>query len=129
MAVGAWHQLSTPRPEREYLFLLSFLRLRRFRSMPGFERRARAIAQQLVETEGVIGFSLRSDLLRKRYWTQSVWDDESPLRRFVGADAHLAGLRKIRPLISESEFIRWRDDGNRVPPDWDTALERLEPTD
>jgi hypothetical protein len=53
-----WVTLAPARPERDYLVMLSYLPLARFRKLPAFFRYVQAIRAQLRETQGVLGYSL-----------------------------------------------------------------------
>jgi hypothetical protein len=69
--------------------MASRLPLKRYRSIPGFLRATVAIRRQLARSEGLIGHSLKADLLRKTFFTLSAWADETVLNHFAGAQPHL----------------------------------------
>ena len=61
----SWNHLREPEPGREYLALLTYLPLKRYRTIPRFLGYARRVEAQLRETEGVIGYGLRAKALFK----------------------------------------------------------------
>lgn len=119
-----WRTLVSPDSEAEYLALLTYLPLRRFRTIPKFLRYVRAIQGQLNGAEGLVGYSLKARLLPRKFWTLSVWRDEGALMRFVTQDPHRHSMGALRPHMAQTEFIRWRLKGSEVPPSWEGALRR-----
>ncbi|TDW22682.1 hypothetical protein EV650_1520 [Kribbella kalugense] len=87
--------------------MASRLPLKRYRSIPGFLRATVAIRRQLARSEGLIGHSLKADLLRKTFFTLSAWADETVLNHFAGAHPHLdLGSQNCRG--DPSSVRRWR---------------------
>jgi quinol monooxygenase YgiN len=111
--------------DREYLALISFLPLRRYRTLPAFFRFVRAIGKQLEASPGLVGFSLRAKFLSRRFYTFSVWEDEGALMAFVGKTPHLETMRALGPHLGGTKFVRWSLRGPGVPPSWEEALRRL----
>ena len=66
-------------PGREYLALLSYLPLKRYRTIPRFLGYARRVEVQLAETAGVIGYALRARFTKRDFLTLSVWESEEAL--------------------------------------------------
>ena len=91
MPATPWKALSSAAPDREYLALLSYLELKRFRMIPRFLRYSNEVQRQLSQTSGVVGYSLLAQLLRRHFWTLSVWDDERALMAFVSTRPHFTG--------------------------------------
>src|SRR5437879_45399 len=83
-----WTVVAPPAEEREYLALVSFLPLKRFRMIPRFLRYSGAVSKQLVGTRGLVGFSFRAKILAREFYTLSVWEDERALDDFVRAEPH-----------------------------------------
>jgi heme-degrading monooxygenase HmoA len=119
-----WQSLHPPEREREYLALLSYLPLKRYRTMIRFSRHVRRIQRQLATAPGLIGYSLRAKLLRHRFWTLSVWEDDAALNAFVRADPHRTTMGALQTYMDETAFLRWTIAGSKVPPSWDEAMRR-----
>lgn len=125
MAVIDWRLAKTPAAEREYLVLLSYLPLARWRGFPRFLNYARVIDRQLRTTQGVIGYSLRAAFLKRRFWTLSVWEDERALMAFVRTAPHVHAMGRLRQFVGSTRFVRWRVRGSEVPPSWEDAMRHL----
>ena len=120
-----WVRLQDPSPDREYVVLASYLPLNRLRQVPRFFRYTQAIRGQLQRTEGAVGYSLRAKVLRRDFWTLSVWESEEALRAFVPADPHGGVMRSLVPQMGPTKFVRWKAHGSQVPPSWEEADRRL----
>ena len=120
-----WTVVAPPAEEREYLALLSFLPLKRFRMIPRFLRHSGAVSKQLVGTRGLVGFSFRAKILAREFYTLSVWEDERALDDFVRAEPHRRTMGAMRRHMAETKFVRWTVTGSQVPPSWRKAIEML----
>jgi heme-degrading monooxygenase HmoA len=119
-----WESVATPDPEREYLALLTFLPLKRYRGIITLMRRNRGVAAQLRETPGLVGFTFRAKFLGHRFWTLSVWEDEQALMTFVGKSPHVDTMSALGPYTAKTAFTRWRVKGAGIPLAWERALTR-----
>ena len=82
------------------------------------------IRRQLRTSAGLVGYSLRARLAAKRFWTLSVWEDETPLRVFVAAPPHAAVMKALAAHMGATRFTRWIVKGSDLPLQWDDALKR-----
>ena len=123
-----WTQLADAAKDREYLAMITFLPRKSRWTIFDFLRRTRAIQKQLARSEGLIGYSLRTQIFGKRAWTISVWSDEIALAKFVGASPHAQTARDLGPKLAETRFVKWKIPGSGVPPSWDDAMSRLRPS-
>jgi len=119
-----WTSSRTPEQEREYLVLLTYLPLRRFRTLPAFVGLIRGIRRQLAETTGLVGYTLRARPFSRRFWTLSVWDSEDALKLFVVAQPHRDTMRNLRGKMGETSFTRWQVRGSDLPLSWEDAIKR-----
>ncbi len=72
-----------------YLHLdVSWLSLKPLWLIPRFMGYTRSIQRQLSGARGLVGYSLRGELLRPRFWTLSVWEDEDTLMEFARRAPH-----------------------------------------
>ncbi len=114
-------------PQHEYLALATYLPRKSFWAILSFIRQTRAIQSQLESSNGLVGYSLRAQLLGKKAWTLSVWEDEAALAEFVRKAPHTDTMRKLRPQLTDARrFVRWKVARSGVPPKWDDALRRIE---
>ena len=124
MPASPWRSLRPADPDREYLALLSFLPLKRLWRVPSFLIQTSRIARQLERSPGLIGYSLNARLFTGRFWTLSVWDDESSLQAFVNAAPHVETMPALIRQMGPTRFVRWTVLGTHIPVRWDEALRR-----
>ena len=120
-----WKSFRVADNDRECLALLSYLPLKKFWTIPKFLWRTSKIERQLSESRGLIGYSLHAEFLKKRFWTLSVWEDESSLRAFVSHLPHSRTMIDLAPHMAQTKFTRWKVKGSALPPDWDEAKGRM----
>jgi hypothetical protein len=120
-----WKSLEVADSERDYVALLSYLPLKRFRMIPKFLWNTSRIERQLSQSQGLIGYSLHAEFLKKRFWTLSVWKDQRALYSFVSHLPHSQTMTDLAPHMSQTKFTRWRITGSELPPDWDEAKRRM----
>jgi hypothetical protein len=121
---SSWITFTPPDANREYLALLSYLPLNRYRAIPGFFRYSLQIQKQLRTTPGVIGYSLRAKPVSRNFWTLSVWEDQRTLREFVAKIPHGEAMRAMALHMGQPEFTQWKVAGSDLPLRWDQALRR-----
>lgn len=120
-----WKSFAAPESDKEYLALLSYLPLNTFRAMPRFFKYTLQIRRQLSDSEGLIGYSLDTNVPGREFWTLSVWEDEESLTRFVMRNPHVRVMADLMPHMGQTEFVRWNINGSSVPPDWEEAKGRM----
>ena len=77
-----------PRSRAEYLVLASSIPPKSIKSTWKLFRGAFAVRRQLLNTNGVMGFSMLAEPLRREYATLSVWRDQTALDAFARAHPH-----------------------------------------
>ncbi len=115
-------------PAQSYLVMASHLPLKKLSSTPRFFRAVSAVRNQLANTEGLIGYTLRARPVAGDYWTLSVWTGESSLRGFMRTEPHAGLMGSLRPIMGPTKFVRWEIPGGEGRPSWSAALERLRST-
>ena len=100
------------------------LPLKSGRRIPGFLLHTARIMAQLRKSGGLLGYSLRAELMAKRFWTLSAWEDEASLHGFVRAQPHARTMVALIPHMGATRFIRWTVKGSQLPLDWEDALRR-----
>jgi hypothetical protein len=94
-------------------------------SLPRFLLYTLRITGQLKRSQGVIAYSLRADLTKRRFWTMAVSSNEASLRAFVRAEPHLAAMRKLAPAVRNPRFVQWQAGVDASLPQWREAEARL----
>jgi heme-degrading monooxygenase HmoA len=120
-----WKTTSVLDPDVEYVVLASSIPPKSIGSTWKLFRGSRAVRRQLLNTDGVMGFSMLAEPLRKHYATLSVWRDEAALDDFARARPHDQLVAALAPEMGETKFVRWTASGAAGRPSWKEALERL----
>ena len=120
-----WTSLGEVDAARDYVVMASRLPLARYRDIPRFLRASLDIRRQLANSEGLVGYGLDARLLRRTFWTLSVWRNEADLATFAHADPHDRHVRRIRPLMNTSTFVTWTVPGAQLPVTWAQARRRV----
>ena len=121
-----WITFARVDAHREYLALLSYLPLNKYRAIPGFFRFLFQIQKQLRATPGVIGYSLRAKILSRNFWTLSAWEDQKTLMEFVATIPHGEAMKAMTPHMGSTKFTQWKVAGSSMPLSWDEAMQRLQ---
>jgi len=124
---SSWITLARADANREYLALLSYLPLNKYRAILGFFRFLLQIQKQLRSTPGVIGYSLRAKILSRNFWTLSVWEEQETLTEFVAKIPHGEAMKAMTPHMGQTKFTQWKVAGSSLPLSWDQAMQRLQP--
>jgi quinol monooxygenase YgiN len=119
-----WKTIAKVEGSREYLALLSYLPLKKYRMIPRFLQFSFQIQRQLNNSPGVVGYSLRAKPLSRNFWTLSVWEDETALQNFVRKVPHLDAMTSLIPHMGPTRFSQWRVVGSSLPLHWDDAMRR-----
>ena len=120
-----WKSFGSIDSDREYLALLSYLPLKRHRTIPKFFRYTFAIQRQLLDAKGLMGYALEAGLWSKKFWTLSVWEDAESLMEFVAHLPHSDVMNRLAPYMSQTRFTQWKMKGSEIPPNWGEAKERM----
>jgi hypothetical protein len=119
-----WKTLAVADSQREYVALLSYLPLKKYRTIPRFFRFTFQVQKQLRDTPGVLGYSVRAKILSRNFWTLSAWEDEKTLMEFVRKVPHGEVMKALAPHMGPTEFTRWKVPGARLPLRWEEAMQR-----
>ncbi len=119
-----WKNITPINAKGEYLALLTYLPLRKHRTIPRFLWSTFAIQKQLAGSEGILGYALRAKPLQKNFWTMSAWLDEKSWMGFTVRIPHSEVMKALAPLMGRTKFTRWRVAGSEIPLRWDVAMQR-----
>ncbi len=122
---SSWKAFVTPDKGREYVAMLTYLPLKRYREIPLFFRYTARIQGQLRDTPGAVGYALRAQIFARQFWTLSVWDSDQARMDFVIKVPHGEAMKMIAPHMGETEFARWKLLGSDIPPKWNDAIARI----
>lgn len=120
-----WKEVEPLRQGVAYLALASSIPPHSLRSTGRLFAGSRAVTRQLQRTDGVIGFALLAEPLRKHYATVSIWRDDEALAAFASAQPHEALMRRLAPEMNSPRFVRWPMSGDDGIPSWAEVFRRL----
>jgi heme-degrading monooxygenase HmoA len=86
---------------------------------------SRAVAKQLSESTGVVGFSMLARPLKKEYATLSLWVDEEALAAFARSAPHARLREGLVGKMAPTTFVQWVVAGSDGVPTWTDAFARL----
>ena len=115
-----------PEPDRDYLAVITYLPLRSYFDFPKFFNDVQKVQAQLHKAHGVVGFKLRADILSKKSYTLSIWEDAKSLREFITSGAHKDLMASdAKYLGDDRKFVTVFLKGGEYPPSWDWAFKML----
>jgi hypothetical protein len=120
-----WRTFGAPDPNGDFVALLSYLPLKSYWRMPSFLFYTAQVAKQLASAQGLLGYSVLTRPLSKRFWTLSAWKDDVALRAFVQHPPHVHIMTALIPHMEQTKFLRWIVKGSQLPLGWDDALRRF----
>ena len=121
-----WKSVAPLEPDATYLVLASSIPPKSWVSTWKLFRGSQTVRRQLLATDGVVGFSMLAEPLRKHYATLSVWRDEAALEAFAKTHPHDRLMADLAPAMDPTKFIRWTISGRDGAPSWHDALTRLQ---
>lgn len=120
-----WTSFATTTTETTYTVMASRLPLKSYWKIPSFMRMTMAIRGQLAQSDGLIGYSLATELPSKTFLTLSAWTDVEHLDAFAAAVPHIDIMRELLPHMAPTTFVTWSAAASELPISWKTARERL----
>ena len=125
MLTSRWIPFAKPVAGREYLALISYLPLRRYRALPSFFRFTFQAQRQLKSATGLIGYAMSVNPWSLQAWTISVWEDQQSLDNFVNRLPHSRIMQALAPHMGKTKFAQWPVSAAEIPLDWRGAKVRL----
>ncbi len=90
-----------------------------------FWRHVERVEKSLSERQGLVGYSMRRQILGNRAWTMTIWKDESSLLAFVRSPAHLEAMQQALPTLENASFARVELPASDIPLSWEKAEQLL----
>jgi quinol monooxygenase YgiN len=101
------------------------LPLRSHLRIPRIMGATRRIVRQLGHSEGLVGYALKAQLVRKTFWTMSAWTDHEALGAFVRSEAHVHAMAALSPHMDGARIESFTLSGSDLPLDWSAVADRL----
>jgi quinol monooxygenase YgiN len=123
-----WKRVQPIQPEATYVVTITKLPLRTYRRIPRIMRATWRIVRQLRRSDGLVGYSLKADLIHKTFWTTSAWSDDAAVAAFARSDVHRAAMTALQPHMDGARIETFTLSGSEVPPTWRDVAEKLTAT-
>jgi hypothetical protein len=109
--------------DQEYFCLVSMLVLNHYRDVPRFMYWTMRIRKQLKNSPELVGYSLKAEPWKKRFWTLSAWSSKDAMEMFVHSGSHKDMLANMKGRMGNSRFTDWQTKD--VPLKWSDAVQKL----
>ena len=96
------------------------------RHIPGVLRATQDVWQVLGASDGLVGYTLRADVISSTLSTLTVWRDPRAMYAFVRGAAHASVVDSTRHRMAASTFASWSALGAALPPTWSAADRALD---
>ncbi len=112
----------------EFVCCSTFFPVRRWRHVIPFLRMSSRVQKQLSGTSGLVRFGLKTSVIRKRYWTYSVWADRASIDAFMQIEPHATAMTKLNQWVDPGKFafVSWGSSDDSI--NWKEGLDRLRMT-
>jgi hypothetical protein len=120
-----WRATTAVDPDVSYVVAITRLPLRRHTRIPAVMRATWQIVRELVRSDGLVGYSLKADLIRKTFWTISAWDSTDSLHAFVRSEVHVRAMTASGPHMNEPRIETTVIPGTDLPAEWSQVRDRL----
>jgi heme-degrading monooxygenase HmoA len=91
-----------------------------------FDDHTQRVYKSIATQPGLIGYSIRREIIGNQAWTATIWTDEDALRQFVYSPAHLRAMDAGSLALLDSKFVRIRVPVNALPVSWETVFREAE---
>jgi quinol monooxygenase YgiN len=91
-----------------------------------FDRYTNRLVETLPQQPGLLGYSVRRELLGNEVWTMTVWSSDEARRNYVYSPLHQEAITETYGIIQRARFVRYVTTAAELPPIWPAALKRLE---
>ena len=110
-----WRASTPVDPAATYAVAITRLPLARHRRIPTVMRQTVRIVRALSRADGLVGYSLKADLIRKTFWTVSAWTSEAALQAFARSDVHGEAMTRVGPHMTEPQIAVVLVTGGELP--------------
>lgn len=121
----AWAHIRPLQEDQEYVVIATRFDLGSRTRLPKVFAVAQNLISGFIGTPGMIGYSLRANVLNRSLWTVSAWESDADLRRFVGGPAHGLAVRQTVEWMKSSRFVSWKTSNSGLPQSWTPVENRM----
>ena len=105
--------------------MASRLEVKSLLSTPGFLISSLALWRQARRSPGVLGVTLKAEMLKRTFWTYSAWDDKDAISAYAGSEPHKSTVERKRKVMRESTFVFFSAPVHELPLSWDEIHRRI----
>jgi hypothetical protein len=120
-----WRSFRPIDPDTTYVVTITRLPLRSHRSIPRITGATWRIVRQLSRSDGLVGYALKAELIRKTFWTMSAWTGHEVLRAFVRSEPHIHAMTALSDHMDGPRIETFTLSGAELPLDWPSVADRL----
>jgi hypothetical protein len=114
----SWVPITEIEPDREYVVIATRFGVKSRGRMPHIFSAADTLISSFTAIVGLVGYSLRANVLNSSLWTLSAWNSGAELRQFVGGPAHGLVMKQTVKWMESSRFVTWTSKGSELPTSW-----------
>lgn len=112
-------------PDQDVVVVLTNARVHRALRGP-FDAQTSKVVDSLPNQPGLVGYSVRRELLGDEVWTMTVWKSEADRARFVASNSHRTAMIEGSPALKSARFSRVLLPAKDIPISWDRAKQILD---
>ena len=121
----SWVPITGVEPGRDYVVMATRFGVTSRSRMPRIFSAAQTLISGFTATPGLIGYSLRANILNNSLWTLSAWESGADLHRFVSGPAHGLVVKQTVKWMESSRFVTWKSRGSDLPSSWNPVEARM----
>ena len=114
----SWVPITEIEPDRESVVIATRFGVKSRGRMPQIFSAAETLISSFSATPGLVGYSLRANVLNSSLWTMSAWNSDLELRQFVGGPAHGLVMKQTVEWMESSRFVTSTSKGSELPTSW-----------
>jgi heme-degrading monooxygenase HmoA len=123
-----WDGIKGAQPTDEFVVVLTYAKLDR-NNRKAFDEGTARVHKTMSTHDGLIGHSIRKEILGDEAWTITVWKDEASVENFSKSEIHRQAVTEGRASLVATKFRRLTLPASQIPLSWKEAEKYLENPD
>ncbi|WP_084514340.1 antibiotic biosynthesis monooxygenase [Nocardia acidivorans] len=105
--------------------MASRLEVNSWRRAPGFLLASLRLWWQARRSPGVLGLTLKAEMVKGVFWTYSVWEDKAAIYAYAGSEPHKSTVARKRKVMRDATFVFFTAPADESRLSWDEVGRRL----
>ncbi|WP_157534916.1 DUF3291 domain-containing protein [Nocardia inohanensis] len=105
--------------------MASRLEVNSWRHAPGFLLASLTLWWQARRSAGVLGLTLKAEMLKGVFWTYSAWDDKAAIYAYARSEPHRSTVVRKRKVMRDATFVFFTAPADELRLSWDEISGRL----